>query len=264
MLISEALPASACLRPAPDRPVPGQSPAWLLPLTGATVAHGCLLVLLLTLLHPSPPRPLPEVVGVVLYAAGELPAMAPSAPAVDQATPARPRPVGRQSRNRQPVAPREAVRPEAVAIAETEIPAHPPKAPSALPQATTSQAGPSSQPSPEAAGKTAGAGGAGLAEPGPAGPEAVVVQARPRYRDNPPPPYPDPARRRQLEGTVVLEVEVSAQGRVGALAVHRSSGHRMLDESALAAVRGWLFEPGRRGGLPVAMTVQVPVRFGLR
>lgn len=265
MLIAEALPASACLRPAPDRPVPGQSPAWLLPLTGATVAHGCLLVLLLTLLHPSPPRPLPEVVGVVLYAACELPAMAPSAPAVDQLAPARPRPVARQPRKRQPVvAPSEAPRPEVVAVADTEIPAQLPRAPTAPPQATASQAGSSSQPLLEETGQAAGASSAGLAEPGLAGPAVVVVQARPRYRDNPPPPYPEAARRRQLEGTVVLEVEVSAQGRVGDLVVHRSSGHRMLDESALATVRGWLFEPGRRGGLPVAMTVQVPVRFGLR
>lgn len=262
MLISEALPASACLRPAPDRPVSGQSPAWPLALTGATVAHGCLLVLLLTLLHPSPPRPLPEVVGVVLYAAGELPAAAPPAPAVDQLAPARPRPVARQPRKWQPVVvPSEAPRPEEVAVAETEIPAQPPRAPTAPPQATASQAGSSSQLPLEEAGQAAGASSSGLAGPGPA---AVVVQARPRYRDNPPPPYPEAARRRQLEGTVVLEVEVSAQGRVGDLVVHRSSGHRMLDESALAAVRGWLFEPGRRGGLPVAMTVQVPVRFGLR
>jgi len=264
MLISEALSVSACPRPAPDRRVPGRSPAWLLPLTGATVVHGCCLALLLTLLHPTPQLPLPEVVGVTLYAAGELPAAAQPTPVVDQAAPARTQSVARQPRHRQPVAPKEAARPEAAAIAETDLPSQPPKAPAAPPRATASQAGSSGQSPPEEAGQAAGASSAGRAGPGQAGPEAVVVQARPRYRDNPPPPYPEPARRRQLEGTVVLEVQVSTEGRVNGLVVHGSSGHRMLDETALEAVRSWLFEPGRRGGLPMAMKVLVPVRFGLR
>jgi len=91
-----------------------------------------------------------------------------------------------------------------------------------------------------------------------------VVLAQPLYRENPPPEYPPLARRRQLEGTVVLEVLVSAEGKVSGLAVHESSGHALLDEAALKAVKGWRFEPGRRGGAPVAMPVLVPVRFGLR
>jgi protein TonB len=46
--------------------------------------------------------------------------------------------------------------------------------------------------------------------------------------------------------------------------VQRSSGFEMLDRAAIAAVRRWVFEPGRRGGNPVAAWVQVPVRFALR
>lgn len=91
-----------------------------------------------------------------------------------------------------------------------------------------------------------------------------VTMAIPLYRENPPPEYPALARRRHLEGTVVLEVSVTGNGRVRRLAVHESSGHRILDKAAERAVRKWLFEPGRRGIVPVAMEVLVPVRFSLR
>lgn len=90
------------------------------------------------------------------------------------------------------------------------------------------------------------------------------MPARPRYRDNPPPTYPERARRLRLEGTVVLAALVDGGGTVDDLAVHASSGHQLLDDAALRAVRGWLFEPGKRGGLPVTMQVLVPVRFALR
>jgi protein TonB len=92
----------------------------------------------------------------------------------------------------------------------------------------------------------------------------VVVEARPLYRRNPPPPYPGKARHRRQEGTVVLEVRVSSGGSVDDLRIKESSGHRILDQAAMSSVRKWVFEPGRRNGLPIAMTVLVPVRFTLQ
>jgi protein TonB len=94
--------------------------------------------------------------------------------------------------------------------------------------------------------------------------KALVRLARPLYRKNPPPEYPALARRRHLQGTVVLEVSVSADGTVDELRVGESSGHKVLDRAALRAVGDWLFEPGRRGGERIAMRVMVPVRFDLR
>ena len=88
--------------------------------------------------------------------------------------------------------------------------------------------------------------------------------ARPLYRQNPPPEYPLLARRRQLEGTVVLEALVGPAGRVRELSVKESSGHQLLDEAALRAVKNWRFAPGRQGTTPVAMPVLVPVRFHLQ
>lgn len=93
----------------------------------------------------------------------------------------------------------------------------------------------------------------------------VAIQVSvPRYDVNPPPKYPRAARRRNYQGTVLLEVRVTVDGRAAEVKVARSSGHALLDESALAAVRGWLFTPARRGALPIETWVAVPVRFELR
>jgi protein TonB len=91
-----------------------------------------------------------------------------------------------------------------------------------------------------------------------------VREAVPRYKINPPPRYPRAARRRGIQGTVVLSVYVDAQGRVANLWLLESSGYRVLDNSALEAVKKWSFEPGRKGDTKVAMWVNVPVRFELQ
>jgi protein TonB len=46
--------------------------------------------------------------------------------------------------------------------------------------------------------------------------------------------------------------------------VDRSSGHDMLDESAIEAVKKWRFIPAKRGETPVASSVIVPIIFTLR
>jgi len=44
----------------------------------------------------------------------------------------------------------------------------------------------------------------------------------------------------------------------------RSSGHQLLDQAALNAVRGWAFEAARLGDRPVLAWVEIPVRFEIR
>jgi protein TonB len=102
----------------------------------------------------------------------------------------------------------------------------------------------------------ASAGGASLDEP--------AADTRAAYLKNPSPPYPESARRRGVEGLVVLEVRVSAAGAPDSVQVSRSSGHDLLDRAAADAVRRWRFTAARRAGVAVAATVEVPIRFSLR
>ena len=93
---------------------------------------------------------------------------------------------------------------------------------------------------------------------------AENADAVPRYAENARPDYPQLARLRGYQGVVVLLVEVLADGRAGRVEIRRSAGHDILDRAALEAVRTWKFEPGRREGRAVTMSVEVPVRFVLR
>ena len=80
---------------------------------------------------------------------------------------------------------------------------------------------------------------------------------------NPKPPYPLLARRRGYEGRVLLSVLVRADGGGGGVTLKQSSGHAMLDASALDTVRRWRFLPARRGATPVESRVDVPIVFRL-
>ena len=73
---------------------------------------------------------------------------------------------------------------------------------------------------------------------------------------NPAPDYPDSARRRRIEGTVLVRIEVTGDGCAAECVVAQSSGCLALDQAALAAARRWQFQhgPGR---------VEVPFVFQL-
>lgn len=92
----------------------------------------------------------------------------------------------------------------------------------------------------------------------------IIHEAKPLYKNNPPPKYPKMARRRGLQGMVVLEVLVDKNGDVAELRVLSSSGHYILDKAAAAGVRNWTFDPAIRAGNKVKMWVRVPIRFELK
>lgn len=81
--------------------------------------------------------------------------------------------------------------------------------------------------------------------------------------NNPKPPYPLAARRQGAEGRVMLRAQVLEDGRCAEVRIVRSSGHALLDESALSTVRRWRFVPATRAGTPVAALVDVPISFRL-
>jgi TonB family protein len=78
----------------------------------------------------------------------------------------------------------------------------------------------------------------------------------------PKPAYTDEARRRQIEGEVVLEAEFTAAGVVRVLRVVRGLGHG-LDEAAVAAAQGIRFRPAEREGAAVSTVAQVRMVFQL-
>ncbi len=102
-------------------------------------------------------------------------------------------------------------------------------------------------------GGTAGDGRRGASNPAPLGPTA-----------NPKPAYPELARQRGQEGTVVLLVDVGADGTAAAVTVRQSSGFTLLDRAAQIAVQRWRFKPARLAGVSVPGRVEVPVAFRLR
>jgi len=77
------------------------------------------------------------------------------------------------------------------------------------------------------------------------------------------PDYTDDARRLGIEGEVVLEIIVRADGSVGDVRVVQGL-RGGLDRRAVDAVRQWRFSPARRHGAPVDVVVEVAVEFKLR
>jgi periplasmic protein TonB len=76
------------------------------------------------------------------------------------------------------------------------------------------------------------------------------------------PAYPELARQARVEGSVVIECVIDATGRVGEARV--VSGHPLLAEPALDAVRLWSYTPTLLNGVPIPVLLTVTVVFELR
>ena len=67
------------------------------------------------------------------------------------------------------------------------------------------------------------------------------------------PIYPKNALDQDLEGTVILAIGIGDNGAIDAVEVAKSSGHAILDNAAIRAVRnGWVFKPGMTKGKPAS------------
>lgn len=79
----------------------------------------------------------------------------------------------------------------------------------------------------------------------------------------PSPSYPEKARRKKVEGALVLEVIITPEGRATNITVKKSVGYG-LDEKAVEAVRGWRFKPAtgpEDKPLPVRSTIEITFRL---
>jgi TonB family protein len=78
------------------------------------------------------------------------------------------------------------------------------------------------------------------------------------------PVYTDAARGARIEGVVVLEGVVQADGTLSDVRIRRSLDRMYgLDDSAVAAAKRWLFRPGQREGKPVPTVVTLELEFRL-
>ena len=89
----------------------------------------------------------------------------------------------------------------------------------------------------------------------------VYVEELPEPVTKVQPAYPDLAREAGVDGTVNVQALVGKDGKVKDVRVVKSIP--MLDESAKAAVRQWVFKPALSNNKPVAVWVAVPIRFVL-
>jgi protein TonB len=91
--------------------------------------------------------------------------------------------------------------------------------------------------------------------------EYVFVEELPEVITKVPPVYPDLAREAGVDGTVQVQALVGKDGKVKDTRVTKSIS--MLDASAIAAVKQWVFKPALSNNKPVAVWVAVPVKFTL-
>lgn len=82
----------------------------------------------------------------------------------------------------------------------------------------------------------------------------------PKYR--PAPPYPYALRRKAVAGSVLVEFVIGPDGRVMSAQVVRST-HPGFDDTALATIRRWRFEPGMKNGKQVAVRAQQALDFAV-
>lgn len=85
--------------------------------------------------------------------------------------------------------------------------------------------------------------------------QAAKIVAQPQ------PLYPALARQARIQGNVVLHAIIDKDGRVGQLEV--VSGHPLLVQAALDAVKQWRYQPTQLNGDPVEVDTTITVSFVL-
>jgi len=105
-------------------------------------------------------------------------------------------------------------------------------------------------------GSGGGTGGGVYRPGGSVSPPRLIKEVRPRYTSD--------AMTRKIQGVVLLEAIVNADGHATQIRIVRSLDAGGLDQEAAAAVTQWRFEPGRVAGAPVDVLVTIMVDFWIR
>lgn len=105
--------------------------------------------------------------------------------------------------------------------------------------------------------------GRGL-EPGSGDGDGIIAGPPVPSSRNRPPKYPEEARLKGLEGTVILHLHIARDGKVIQVSLIGSCGHDLLDRSAIEAVKQWIFNPATIDGKPTEWEGEQSVQFVLR
>lgn len=74
--------------------------------------------------------------------------------------------------------------------------------------------------------------------------------------------YPEEARKRSLQGRVIIEFLISTEGKAYITSIKKSV-HPILDNQVINAIKETNFEPGTVNGNPVNVLISMPVDFNL-
>ncbi len=93
--------------------------------------------------------------------------------------------------------------------------------------------------------------------------ELTEVDTPPRVTRKVPPVYPFKAKRKGVNGHVMIRCLVGINGKPGKLKIIESVPEGVFDDAGLSAVQKWRFKPGVLGGEPVPTWVRIPFKFSL-
>ncbi len=93
-------------------------------------------------------------------------------------------------------------------------------------------------------------------------PDFVPVEKQPVPIKNPPPAYPEIARRAGVEGTVWVKIWVDKEGKAKKAQVIKSDAE-LFNQNAIDAALQWQFTPAVMNNGPVAVWVSIPFKFKL-
>lgn len=96
------------------------------------------------------------------------------------------------------------------------------------------------------------------------GPEDFVpCEVMPELIHTEEPVYSDSAKANKIEGDVWVKALIDKEGKVREAQVMKTSKHRILDESAIAAALNCRYKPAMQKGKPVSIWVSYKVTFSL-
>jgi protein TonB len=226
-------------------------------LLGVTALHGAALFAL-SRLGQTPVRP-PTLASLALVSLPALgtPQATPAAPKAvsvqkptpPKSTPPKPKPVGK------PIA-----QPLLKATAKSATAPEAPSAPTPTTPAPSKSSASEHSNSPQKTGPATGNSSDAPAREGPVTPPTQVGG----YANTPRPSYPPLSIEMGEEGSVRIRAQIDADGNPSDVSVAKSSGFPRLDRAAVTAVKGWRFNPARRGNEPIPFTYTFSVDFTLR